>query len=146
MRVKKTVVVDGDDNMFSEEAFKKALDEENKYIQQLKIKEKELKDKREKEEETNKIEAMKAETRRRKQKAEREKQMSTEFTRLQLKQVLDSPMVIKDNTDKTPTIDNDGNYYVNHEVDYSAVPDKKIIESIDEDKEEDDDKDNEEDE
>ena len=79
---------------------------------------------------------MREETRRRKQKAEN-KQMSTEFTRLQLKQVLDSPMVAENNPDKTPTVDKDGNYYVNHGVDYSAVPDKKI-EAIDENKEDDD--------
>ena len=122
MRVKKTVVVDGADEAFSEEAFKKALEEERKYIEQLKLREKELKEKLEKEAEAQKIAQMKLETRRRKEKAE--KQMSTEFTRLQLKQVIDSPMGRE--FDRTPTMDKDGNYLYNHDIDYSAIPDKKI--------------------
>merc|ERR1712130_260326 len=48
MRVKKTVVVDGNDD-FSEEAFKKALEEENKYILEIKQKEKERAEQRKKE-------------------------------------------------------------------------------------------------
>jgi len=129
MRVKRTVVVDGGDELFSEEAFKKALEEESQYIEDLKKKEQELAAKRQQEEEQRRVEQMQKETRQRIDKS-LSKQTSTEFTRVQLKQVLDSPINAIDAA-KTPTMDADGNYLINHEVDYSAVPDAKIGDSKD---------------
>eukprot|EP01083_Nonionella_stella_P287635 979151_1 len=113
MRVKRTVVVDGGNELFSEEAFKKALQEENEHILKLKEKEKEMFEKQKKEEENAKIEEMRLATRKRKEKAD--KKQSTIFTKVQLKQILQSP--IKIDNSKTPTIGPDGNYYVNHDID-----------------------------
>eukprot|EP01084_Bolivina_argentea_P308622 533717_1 len=79
-----------------------------------------MKDKKQKKEEENaKIEEMRLATRKRKEKAD--KKQSTIFTKVQLKQILQSP--IKIDNSKTPTIGPDGNYYVNHDIDYSVIPD-----------------------
>jgi len=45
LRVRKTVVVDGNDELFTQEAILKALNEEEEYLKQLKLKEEEAKKK-----------------------------------------------------------------------------------------------------
>ena len=110
LRVKRSVVVDGKDDMFTEEAFRKAMEEEERWMATLRAKEEARLKGQMAGEEQARVEAMKAETRRRKQMAEQHQ--STEFTRLQLKQVLDS--AIKKEALSTPTPDAEGNFYVSH--------------------------------
>eukprot|EP01084_Bolivina_argentea_P050093 92105_1 len=115
LRVKKVVVVDGDEEI-TEESFRKALEDENEYIAQLKAKEKQMIEKQKEEEMRSKMEQME-ETKRLRQLAADRKQ-SNLYTRVELKQV-DSNT--KPESVKTPTLGLDGNYYFNHEVDYDAI-------------------------
>jgi len=127
MRVKRTVVIDGDDDKFTEEEYQRALEEEAKYIAELKAKEQAAKIQRDKEEQIEKLKNMQEETVKRKQKAER--RQSAEFTKLNLKAVkINLGMPAPDNHPaSTPIMDHDGHYSM--DLRFSNVADQKMLDA-----------------
>lgn len=99
LRVKKSIIVDGADETFTEEAFRKALEEEEQWIAAQKQKEHELRQKQQKEEEEQRMIQMKREMQERKMRSEQ--QLSTEFTRFQLKEIESAFKVTVSTPDET---------------------------------------------
>jgi len=128
LRVKKSVVVDGASEMFTEEAFRKAMESEERWMAEQRAKEKERVDAQRESEQKEREEALRRQRQDMKERAERAKHQSTEFSKLQLKQLSarESAMKREANVLGTPTPDADGNFYVSHETETSPYDDIAI--------------------
>ena len=117
MRVKRSIIVDGADEMFTEEAFLKALEEEAQWIAAHKEKEDALRKKQQRLEEEKRVEAMEREMQQRIMRSEQ--QRSTEFTRIRLKETKKSALRVTVSAADAVTDPDGGNTVSLHSLNFS---------------------------